>query len=116
MRVLPKINEEVNEEWISDKSRHAFDGIKRQRISTPMRKDSQGNFSDITWDEALEDAAKVLSTTKPENIEVMIGDQADVESICALRDMMHRIGVENLEFRSVFISIFIFIIKGFFEN
>jgi len=101
MRVLPKINEAVNEEWISDKSRHAFDGIKRQRINTPMQKDSNGNFADISWDEALEEAGKILSNTNPNHVEVMIGDQADVESICALRDMMHRIGVENLEFRSV---------------
>ena len=101
MRVLPKINEAVNEEWISDKSRHAFDGIKRQRINTPMQKEVNGNFVDITWDQALEEASKVLSNTNPNEIEVMIGDQADVESICALRDMMHRIGVENLEFRSV---------------
>lgn len=103
MRVLPKINEAVNEEWISDKSRHAFDGIKRQRLNAPMIRDTKGNNGvvDLTWDAALEEAAKVLSTVKAEEISVMIGDQADVESVTALRDMMHRLGVENLEFRSV---------------
>lgn len=38
MRILPRMNEEVNEEWISDKSRYAFDGLKRQRISSPMKR------------------------------------------------------------------------------
>jgi len=103
MRVLPKVNEQVNEEWINDKSRHAFDGIKRQRLNVPMMRDAKNNFADLSWEQALEEAAKVISTTNPKDIEVMIGDQADIESITALRDMMHRLGVEDLEFRSVII-------------
>jgi len=101
MRVLPKVNELVNDEWINDKSRHAFDGIKRQRLNVPMIRDEKGNFADLSWEQALEEAARVISTTKSNEIEVLIGDQADVESITALRDMMHRLGVEDLEFRSV---------------
>lgn len=101
MRVLPKVNELVNEEWINDKSRHAFDGIKRQRINVPMKKDAKNNFIDLSWDQALDEASRILSTTNPEDITVMIGDQADIESITALRDMMHKLGVENLEYRSV---------------
>ena len=102
MRVLPKINEQVNEEWINDKSRHAFDGIKRQRLNVPMmREANKNNFADLSWEQALDEATKVISTTNPKEIQVMIGDQADVESITALRDMMHRLGVEDLEFRSV---------------
>ena len=110
MRVLPKVNEAVNEEWISDKSRHAFDGIKRQRLNVPMKRDEKGLFVDSTWEEALELASNALSTTKASDVSVMIGDQADVESLTALRDMMHRLGVEDLEFKSVKKS-FIFILK-----
>jgi NADH dehydrogenase (ubiquinone) Fe-S protein 1 len=98
MRILPRINEEVNEEWISDKSRFAFDGIKRQRLNVPMEKKSDGQFVDLTWEDALERAAEALNSTQ--DIGVLIGDQADCETITAMRDLMHRHGVENLEFRS----------------
>jgi NADH dehydrogenase (ubiquinone) Fe-S protein 1 len=103
MRVLPRIHEEVNEEWISDKSRFAFDGVKRQRLNVPMYKDEKGNFVDLEWEDALDKAANVFKNTNPSDIAVMIGDQACMESITALRDLMHRIGVEDLEFKSVFI-------------
>lgn len=49
LRILPRINEEVNEEWISDKSRHAFDGLKKQRLVMPMVKKADGSFTDLTW-------------------------------------------------------------------
>ena len=44
MRVLPRIHEEVNEEWLGDKSRHAIDGLKKQRITTPLKRDKDGNY------------------------------------------------------------------------
>lgn len=44
MRVLPRIHEEINEEWISDKTRHAFDGLKRQRLSNPMKRSADGTY------------------------------------------------------------------------
>lgn len=100
MRVLPRVNEEVNEEWLSDKSRFGFDGIKRQRLNVPMVNED-GVFKDLQWETALETASKVLLNTHPDDIAVMIGKLADVESIAALRDLMHRLGVENLEFKSV---------------
>jgi len=101
MRILPKIHEDVNEEWISDKSRHAFDGNKRQRLNVPMIKDKDGNMKDVSWDEALVKVAEVISKTRSEDIASMIGDQADVESITALRDLLFRLGVEDIEFKSV---------------
>jgi NADH dehydrogenase/NADH:ubiquinone oxidoreductase subunit G len=60
LRILPRINEEVNEEWISDKARHAFDGLKKQRLVMPMTKKEDGSFTDLNWQEALEVAAKKL--------------------------------------------------------
>jgi NADH dehydrogenase/NADH:ubiquinone oxidoreductase subunit G len=53
LRILPRINEEVNEEWISDKSRHAFDGLKKQRLTMPLLRKQDGSFTDLTWQEAL---------------------------------------------------------------
>ena len=104
MRILPKIHEEVNEEWISDKSRYAFDGNKRQRLSSPLVKNSKGELVDVSWEEALEKVASVFNNTKPNEIVSMIGDQADIESIVALRDLFHSLGIEDLEFRAVFKS------------
>lgn len=49
LRILPRINEEVNEEWISDKSRHAFDGLKKQRLTMPLKRKADGTFTDLTW-------------------------------------------------------------------
>ena len=53
MRILPRINEEINEEWISDKTRYAYDGLKKQRITVPMFRDKQGNFKELSWEESF---------------------------------------------------------------
>lgn len=45
MRILPRVHEEINEEWISDKTRHAFDGLKRQRLTSPLKRDAKGNYT-----------------------------------------------------------------------
>ena len=103
MRILPRVHEEVNEEWISDKSRFAFDGIKRQRLNVPMYKNEKGEYIDLEWDSILDKTAQAIGSVNPKDIAVMIGDQADLESITALRDMMHRLGVEDLEFKSVIV-------------
>ena len=57
LRILPRVNEEVNEEWISDKARHAFDGLKKQRLTVPLRRKEDGSFDDLTWEEAMKLAA-----------------------------------------------------------
>jgi NADH dehydrogenase (ubiquinone) Fe-S protein 1 len=101
LRVMPRVNEQVNEEWISDKSRFAFDGIKRQRLNVPMIKNKDGSYVDTFWEDALSKVAEKISKTDPKDIAVMIGDQADVESLTAMRDFMYKLGVENLEFKSV---------------
>ena len=73
LRVLPRINEEVNEEWISDKSRHAFDGLKKQRLTIPMSRKEDGTFAELTWQEAMRMAAEKLSSVDGEEIQGMIG-------------------------------------------
>lgn len=57
MRILPRIHEEINEEWISDKSRHAFDGLKKQRITVPLKRNTDGSFDELDWEGALSLAA-----------------------------------------------------------
>jgi NADH dehydrogenase/NADH:ubiquinone oxidoreductase subunit G len=61
MRILPRVNEEVNEEWIGDKSRHAFDGLKSQRLTTPLQRQKDNSFKELTWEEALASVANKLN-------------------------------------------------------
>ena len=74
MRVLPRIHEEVNEEWIGDKSRHAFDGLKRQRLTLPLKRNQDGTFTDLTWNEAISLAASKLNGASGEEIVGVIGE------------------------------------------
>lgn len=100
MRVLPRINEEVNEEWLSDKSRHAFDGLKKQRLTHPLRRAPDGSFSDVSWEDALRVAAEHLSNAKADEIAGIVGEFSDVESIVALKDLLNRFDCDNMELRT----------------
>src|SRR5438105_11059305 len=83
LRVLPRLNEAVNEEWISDKARHACDGLKRQRLDRPyVRKD--GKLQAATWVEAFAAIAQHLRGTSGNRIAAIAGDQACAESMVAL--------------------------------
>ena len=66
LRILPRIHEEVNEEWISDKSRHAFDGLKKQRLTVPMSRKADGTFAELTWEEAMQMASEKLGSVPGE--------------------------------------------------
>lgn len=99
MRVLPRLNEEINEEWISDKTRFAYDGLKRQRLDRPyVRKN--GKLTPVSWDEALRTVGEKLKTTSSEKIAALVGDQADCEAITALKDMMSVLGVSHMDCRT----------------
>lgn len=63
-RVLPMVNEEVNEEWVTDKGRHMFDGLKKQRLSFPMKRKKDGSFAELRWTEALTETGKIISAVK----------------------------------------------------
>ena len=97
MRVTPRLNEAVNEEWLGDKSRFAYDGLKRQRLAQPMvRRGGQGSLELCTWEDALAAAADILRTTPPGKVAAIAGKLADAESIVATKDLMARLGVTNL--------------------
>ena len=63
LRILPRINEDINEEWLSDKSRFACDGLKRQRLTVPMMKDQTGELKIADWESVILTVAKVLDST-----------------------------------------------------
>lgn len=98
MRILPRLNEEINEEWISDKTRFAYDGLKSQRLDRPyVRKN--GKLEQVSWDEAYQAAAKKLTSVDGEKIAAIAGDMADCESMFALKQLMQSLGSENLDCR-----------------
>lgn len=96
MRVMPRLNDEVNEEWISDKARFMCDGLKTQRLTTPMvRVDNR--FEPASWDEALLKIAAAYAAAKPQGDEfkAVAGALADAEAMVALKDLTNRLGSEN---------------------
>jgi NADH-quinone oxidoreductase subunit G len=97
MRILPRVNEEINEEWISDKTRFVWDGLLRQRLDRPyVRKN--GRLTPVTWPEALDVVAQKLSGA-PDRIGVLAGDLCDAESMKALLDLLIHLGVQNRDCR-----------------
>ena len=98
MRVLPRINDDVNEEWISDKTRFACDGLRTQRLDHPyIRKD--GKLQEASWSEALGLVAEKLKGAKPARVGAIAGDLAAAEEMFALKDLLTRLEVKSLDCR-----------------
>ena len=95
MRILPRLNEDVNEEWIGDKSRFAYDGLKRQRIDAPLVKQGDA-FVPVSWSAALITLRDRLKGLKGEDILGVVGEQADAEAMMALKDWMAALGSSNV--------------------
>ena len=98
MRVLPRLNEAVNEEWISDKTRFAMDGLSRQRLDVPMIRRG-GRLEEATWDQAFAAIAERLSPLKGGRIAALAGDLADAESMFALKQLMTALGSSHMDCR-----------------
>ncbi|TKV91729.1 hypothetical protein SEVIR_9G116500v4 [Setaria viridis] len=96
MRIVPRINEDINEEWISDKTRFCYDGLKRQRLNDPMIRGPDGRFKAVTWRDALAVVAEVLHQVKPEEITGVAGKLSDAESMMALKDFVNRMGSDKV--------------------
>ncbi len=98
MRVLPRLNEAVNEEWLSDKSRYIWDGLKTQRLDRPYVR-VNGRLTPATWSEAFAAIAKAVSATKADKIAALAGDLASVEELYALKSLMTSLGVASIDAR-----------------
>lgn len=96
MRVMPRVNDDINEEWISDKSRFACDGLKTQRLTTPLVRNGD-RFEPASWDDALATVAAAYNKLAPSGSEfrAVAGALADAESMTALKDLANRLGSEN---------------------
>ncbi|MGH6947487.1 MAG: NADH-quinone oxidoreductase subunit NuoG [Kiloniellales bacterium] len=98
MRVLPRLHEDINEEWISDKTRHACDGLGRQRIDKPYLR-RNGVLEPARWNEAFGAIADRLTGLDGKRIAALAGDLCDAESMTALKDLMTALGSANLDCR-----------------
>ena len=98
MRVLPRLNEDINEEWITDKTRFFWDGLNNQRIDKPYKR-VDGILKPTSWKSALELAKEKISNSKSEKISALSGDLVDIESVYALKKLMKKIGSDNFDCR-----------------
>src|SRR5881628_1629226 len=98
MRILPRVNEAVNEEWISDKTRHVVDGLRSQRLDMPYIRED-GRLRMASWRAAFEAVAARVKATRVRRIGAIVGNLAAAEEMFALHDLMTRLGVANLDCR-----------------
>ena len=98
MRILPRLNEAVNEEWISDKTRHIADGLKTQRLDRPYIREN-GRLRPASWTEAFAAVANKVKAASPEKIGAIAGDLAAVEEMFALKALIASLGSANLDAR-----------------
>ncbi|MGB8400684.1 NADH-quinone oxidoreductase subunit NuoG [Bradyrhizobium sp.] len=95
MRILPRINEAVNEEWISDKTRHVVDGLRTQRLDRPYVREN-GRLRTASWPEAFAAIAAKTGRIDGKRIGAIAGDLAAVEEMFALKDLLSKCGSANL--------------------
>jgi len=98
MRILPRTNDDINEEWISDKTRHVVDGLRTQRLDQPYVRED-GQLRPATWNAAFTAIAAKVAKTNPKRMGALVGDLAAVEEIFAFKDLMTRLAVTNLDCR-----------------
>ena len=97
-RILPRLNEDINEEWISDKTRYSCDGLLKQRLDTPYVK-KNNKLVKSSWDEALNLIFKKFNETEKSEIAGHIGDLVSLETTLAFKKFFELLGSNNLEFR-----------------
>ena len=98
LRILPVLHEDINEEWIADKTRFVWDGLRRQRLDQPyVRRD--GKLQPASWDDALSAAAEKLNAAPADKVAGLVGDLAPTEAVKALKDLLGAIGTPHMDCR-----------------
>jgi NADH-quinone oxidoreductase subunit G len=98
MRILPRTNDEINEEWISDKTRHVVDGLRTQRLDQPYVR-VNGRLQEATWPQAFAAIADKMKAATAARIGAIAGDLCGAEEMYALKDLMGRLGSPNIDAR-----------------
>ena len=97
-RILPRLNNDINEEWISDKTRYSCDGLLKQRLDVPYIK-KNNKLQKSNWDEVIEIITNKIQETQPNEIAGHIGDMVNLESAVAFKKLFNSIKSNHLEFR-----------------
>ena len=97
-RILPRLNNEINEEWISDKTRYACDGLLKQRLDEPFIR-KNGKLIKSNWDEALDLISNKIKNIRPEKMAGHVGDLVSLESIFSFKNFLTDLKIENFDFR-----------------
>ncbi|KAJ9258685.1 hypothetical protein DTO207G8_1388 [Paecilomyces variotii] len=97
MRILPRLNDDINEEWINDKTRFACDGLKTQRLTTPLIR-REGKFAPASWEQALTEIESAYQRLQPaaNEFKAVAGHLVEVESLVAMKDLANKLGSDNL--------------------
>src|SRR5206468_10333703 len=98
MRILPRVNDDVNEEWISDKTRHVVDGLRTQRLDQPYIREGS-RLRPASWQEAFATIAAKMKIVRPDRIGAIAGDLCAVEEMFALKELMRRLGATSIDCR-----------------
>ena len=104
MRIQPRVNEDINEEWIDDRTRFAYDGLRRQRLVTPMIRGADGLLKPCDWDDALYAVADKVTRCSGAEIAALVGGLVDAEALVSLKDLCNRMGSENVCVEEKFVS------------
>ena len=103
-RILPRLNNEINEEWISDKTRYACDGLLKQRLDKPYIK-KDGKLLKSSWDEAINLITNKIKSINPSQIGAHIGDMVSIETIFTFKNLLKKMNCTNYDFREKFFYI-----------
>ena len=98
MRILPRTHEDVNEEWISDKTRFVWDGLKTQRLDQPYVRE-MGKLRPASWTEALARVAQKMKAAGPARTGILLGDLVSAEEAFSLKELAMKLGVANIDCR-----------------
>ena len=97
-RILPRLNNMINEEWISDKTRYVCDGLLKQRLDKPyIRRD--GQLVESNWDDVIELICSKINSTDPKRIAGHVGGMCSMETINSFKKFLISLGTTNFEFR-----------------
>lgn len=98
LRILPRLNEDINEEWLGDKSRYIVDALRVQRLDVPLiRKD--GKLHSCTWDQAFQAIAQNINKVKSNEIAIIAGDFVDVETMYAMKKLSEALNISDIDCR-----------------
>ena len=98
-RILPRINEDINQEWISDKTRFCYDGLNSQRLDKPFIRGKNNKLKPSNWENALNDVMENLKINNKNEIAVVTGALTDVETMFSAKEFFNAIGVDSIDCR-----------------